>query len=105
MCRLKSYDARPSGNCYAYQQTEGISRWFPPEPMPEAQATLVSAFRRGNGLSRASLRECLEDVDSYNANIVLRCNPQWTIPCDTPGVALGESSPMLHPCKGCGAEV
>lgn len=107
MCRLSSYDIRPPG-CYAYEQTDGIKQSFPPQPTPEAQAQNLSSFRRGNGLSRSSVRECLEDVDHYAAQVTLHCNRRWTVPIDatnTTATALSQTSPIITPCKSCGAEI
>lgn len=103
-CRLKSYDAVPP-NCYSYTQTEGIVRRFGREPVIEALAKAVSAFRQGNRLPRASIRETLEDVDEYNAVVVLGCDARWTNRTETGGVALAEGSGVLAGCKGCGAPI
>lgn len=103
-CRLKSYEQPLPGN-YPYEQVEGIRRSFPSLPTPESQASAVSAFRKGNGLPRSSFVECLEDVDRYqcqrlgNNRTYCNCSDQKGI------VALNASSPIIAPCKGCGAPV
>lgn len=103
--KLKSYDVVPP-NCFSYEQTQGIARSFHREPVIEAVAKAVSAFRKGNGLPRAGLRESLEDVDWYNATVVLRGDPRFTSPTSGPAVAVGDTAAILNEgCKGCGAPV
>lgn len=97
LCRLKSYDTVPP-NCYQFPG-------FDKSPVIEALAKSLSARRAGNGLPRSDFRSSLEDVDGYNAIVVLGCNPNWTWQTDKPGVSLGDNSPLLAPCKGCGAPV
>lgn len=105
--RLRTYDQAPPGG-YPFVQTEGIGRNFPSIPMIEDQAKAVSAFRAGNGLPRASLKEALEDVDCYTCqrlgNMGAFCVE--VSPGAPKTVALNESSPIVAPpCKGCGAKV
>lgn len=103
--RLRSYDASPPGS-YPYEQTEGIRKSFAAVPIIESQAAAVSAFRKGNGLPRASLKESLEDIDHYQCRR-LGFNRAYCIPCAGESVvALNTSSPVVAPpCRGCGAPV
>lgn len=107
MCRLASYDTVPPGG-YLYTQTEGIKREFPSLPTIESQAQAVSAFRAGNGLPRSSVRECLTDIDHFNA-ARLGCHRRWCVSVDpatgATTTALSQTSPIITPCKGCGAQL
>lgn len=108
-CRLKSYELPVPGG-YPYENTEGIYRKFPSEPLIEAQAQNVSAFRKGNSLPRSSLAECLQDVDGYTARR-LGCHQSFCFNDETSSttnvsVALNQSSPILNTgCGGCGAKI
>jgi len=107
-CRLRSYDANPPGN-FPYVQTQGIKHEFTAEPVIEAQAKIVSSFRAANALPRASVKECLEDIDHYTA-ARLGCHRSWTVPINSPAeektVALPQSHPLVtKPCRGCGAQI
>ena len=64
MIILKSYN-NPLPNNYVYEQTEGIRHHFAASPIIEELVKAVSDFRIANNLPRASLAECLEDVDRY----------------------------------------
>lgn len=107
--RLRSYELAPPGG-YPYIQQNGIRREFPSQPLIEAQARIVSDFRKANGLSRPSVREALEDIDAQTCQR-LGNMPQFCIPCNQPAgqaqvVALSNSSPIVAPpCAGCGAPV
>ena len=112
MCRLRSYEINPPGG-FLYVQTEGIKREFPSEPVIESQAQAVSAFRRGNGLPRAGVRECIEDVDRWNASR-LGCNRSWCVAADSPTeahtISIANSHPLITKstggvCSGCGAQL
>lgn len=104
-CRLRSYDISPPGG-YPYEQTVGIPRKFPSQPMIEAQAQLVSSFRKANGLPRSSVKESLEDVDQYTC-ARLGCMPGFCVSVTQQGVvAMAATAPAIAPpCKGCGAPV
>lgn len=106
-CRLASYDVSPPGG-YLFEQTEGIKRSFPTSPIIEALAQDVSAFRAGNNLPRANVRQCIEDIDHQNAER-LGCHRGWTVPIDAPAdakaISLPESHPLITPCAGCGAKL
>jgi hypothetical protein len=65
---LKSY-SNPLPNNYVYTQTEGIHHRFGSNPIIEEVVKAVSNFRIANNLPRASLSECLEDVDLYNCAV------------------------------------
>lgn len=101
--RLRSFDATPPGG-YPYEQTEGIRRKFCSEPMVEAQARIVSNFRKGNGLPRASIIEAMEDISEYTCRR-LGGNSAFCVDSDTPVLALNQSSPIISPCAGCGAPI
>lgn len=104
MYRLRSYEVNPPGG-YPYEQTGTPSRRFPAEPMLEAQARNVQAFRKGNNLPRSSYQECIQDVDQYQC-ARLGNNPKFCINCETsPGMALAENAPGIAPCATCGAKV
>lgn len=95
--RLKSYDHVPP-NCFQWPR-HGKS------PVIEELAKKESAFRQANGFPRAGFRQCLEDVDAYNATVVLDGDPRFTTPAEGPGIALGEMSAFLAECHACGAPV
>lgn len=107
--RLRSYDLAPPGG-YPYTQTDGIRREFPSQPLIEAQAQIVANFRKANGLSRGTVKEALEDVDTFTCHR-LGGMSQFCVPRDqSPGAAtqyaLSAASPVIAPpCKGCGAPV
>jgi hypothetical protein len=100
--RLRTYEITPTGG---YPFSEGGHN-FPSQPMIEAQAKIVSNYRKGNGMPRASLAESLADVDCYQCQR-LGNMPQWCIPADSANqVALPATAPIIAPpCKGCGAPV
>lgn len=99
--RLRSYDLNPPGG-YPYEQTEGIRKPFPSQPLIEAQAAIVADFRKGNGLPRSDVKQALEDVDHYQC-FRLGNNPRWCVPVDGASILpLNTSSPIIAPCKGCG---
>ena len=106
-CKLRSYDVNPPGG-YSYQQTQGIARAFPSEPLIEALAKNISAFRTGNNLPRASILECLEDADRYNC-ARLGCNKAWCVDIGSAtGIqttSINPTHPLVAPCKGCGAQL
>lgn len=104
-CRLKSYE-QPIPGGYLFEETfKGIKHTFK-EPIIEGTATGLSAFRRGNGIPRSSIKECIEDVDRYQC---LRLGNNRTYCTCSDGqtgiIALGTASPIVTPCKGCGAPI
>ena len=103
--RLRTYEISPPGQ-YPFEQTGEKPRKFPAQPLIEAQATIVSNYRKGNGLPRSSIPECLADVDCFQCRRLGNI-PQWCIPADSQNqVALMASAPIIAPpCKGCGAPV
>lgn len=103
--RLRSYDTSPSGGYYYFQDGEK-SRKFHPEPIIEALAKTVWKYRQGNGLSRATYKESLEDVDRYNC-ARMGNNPLWCVACEMDDglVAVSGDAPGLAPCRGCGAPI
>lgn len=107
--RLKSYDQSPPGGFPFAQRYEhnGVKevKQFPSLPLIEAQAQTVSAWRGGNSLPRASVKESLEDVDHYQC-FRLGNNPIYCTCTDGATVALSQASPIVAPpCHGCGAPV
>lgn len=105
-CRLRTYDVVPPGG-YPFENYKGIYRRFPSEPLIEAQAQIVSQFRQANGIPRASVAECLEDVDIYTCRR-LGCDHRFCTGSSVRSgttVALNASSPIVAPCGGCGAKV
>ncbi len=101
--RLRSYDISPPGG-YPYVQTEGIRKNFPTVPLIEDQARSVSSFRTNNHLPRASVVESLEDISNFTCTR-LGGMAAYCIDSENPGVALSTASPIISPCKGCGAQV
>lgn len=102
---LKSHLKCPPGS-FPYEQTEGINRKFESTPLIEEQANRVVAFRKGNGLSRASFPEALQDIDAYTC-YRLGNNPRF---CYNTEKSFSEVAPMAHRgktggCGGCGASV
>src|SRR5947207_3238839 len=101
---LKSFDLNPPGNYWYEMQYNGKRKVWPPQPEIAAQATIVSSFRKGNGLRRASVKECLEDISEFTCRR-LGNNPSFCTNSSTPSLALNVSSPIISPCHGCGAPV
>lgn len=103
--RLRTYDVSPPGG-FPFEQTNGIYKKFPAEPLIEAQARNVASWRGANNLARATVREALEDVDRYTCRR-LGGMAGFCAPCSGEHeVALGSSSPIVAPpCRGCGAPV
>lgn len=106
MSRLITYEVSPPGGfCYVQPEPKGLK--FRCEPMLEALAKQVAAYRAGNGLERASYPEALQDVDVFNCQR-LGNNPRWCIETQSgkPQYALADNAPGLAPpCAGCGAPV
>lgn len=106
-CRLRTYDMSPPGG-FPFENFKGIYRKFESQPLIEAQAIAVSAFRMGNGLPRSSMAECLRDIDRYTC-YRLGCDSRFCVPVDSKSpatTALNQSSPLLTPgCRGCGARL
>ncbi len=107
-CRLRTYESNPPGG-FPYVQVQDIRHNFPSQPLIEAQAKIVSSFRAANGLPRASVRECLEDIDRFNA-LRLGCHRMWTVPVGTTAadarvISLQQNHPAISECAGCGATI
>lgn len=105
--RLRSYDLTPPGG-YPYTQAGDKPKQFKSQPMIEAQAQIVSNYRKGNGLARSSVREAIEDIDCQTC-ARLGNMPQFCVPQDSasaPVIAMAANSPIIAPpCQGCGAPV
>jgi hypothetical protein len=103
-CRLKTYEVTPPGG-YPYEDEDG--KKFPSVPMIEDQARKVSAYRAKNNRPRASLKECLEDIDSFQCRR-LGNMAQWCL-CNEQSagrVSFGPGNPIVDPpCQGCGAKL
>jgi hypothetical protein len=102
--RLRSYDVSPPGG-FAYTQVSGVPHEFPALPMIEAQAEVVLAFRKANGLPFATRLDCLRHID-HQTCARLGNDPVWCVPVE-PGAqdtALGPTHPYIAPCLGCGAQ-
>jgi len=106
MLRLKTYDTEPPGG-FAYTQSEGIARYFPPDCGIKEQAYRLSAFRKQNNLPRSDFVACFEDIDVQTANRVRsreekRWN-RWVLDTE----AVYTPPPFARPggCGGCGAKL
>lgn len=78
-------------------------------PVIEDIARSLSAYRKGNGRDRSSVAECLQDVDQFQC-LRLGCDSRYCVSTtiaagSAPAVALNASSPIITPCRGCGATV
>jgi hypothetical protein len=99
--RLRSYDFSPPGSYVFTQDGHTFSG-----PLIEAVGQQLLSYRKANGKPRATLKECIEDIDHGTCqrlgNMATYC-----IPCTEVGaIALGPSSPIIAPpCHGCGAPV
>lgn len=99
--QLKSYNVNPPGN-YSYEQTQGIPRRFGAQPVIEGIVKTVSNFRIANKLQRASLAECLEDVDRYTC-ARLHNNPDYCWDCPQSFEESHKSHLFVKPsCASCG---
>ena len=102
--RLRSYDNTPRGG-YFFEEFGPKPRKFRGEPVIEALAKQVAAYRSGNGLPRASYHEAMEDVDQYQCRR-LGNDPLFCVPCGDDKTELASSPPGVNgSCKGCGAVV
>lgn len=101
--RLRTYEISPPGG-YCVEQ-RSFKRC---EPDITALARMLSEYRKGNGLARSGLPECLQDVDRFQC-LRLGNNPTFCISVNSAAdvvVALNASSPYVAPpCRGCGAPV
>lgn len=100
--RLKSHTQAPPGG-YPYEQREGIQRKFKTTYDIAVDAKAVADFRQGNNLPRATLAECMEDIDLQTCQR-LGNMPRWCYDTEQSYVA---TTPKLRPksCSGCGAKV
>lgn len=104
--RLRTYENTPPGG-YVFDEYGSKPHHFRGEPMIEALAKQVSAYRRANGLPRASYREAIEDVDRQTCSR-LGNNLTYCIQAEVNDgvVALASNAPGLNGgCKGCGAPI
>lgn len=97
--RLRSYEINPPGGfCYGPITA----------PLIEAVARQLQSRRVGNHKPRTSYPECLEDVDIFMANTVLKGDPTYTLEIqdgDPITFPLQQNAPGLVPCRGCGIPV
>lgn len=104
--RLRSYEMGQPGG-FPYDQPGAKPRRFTTQPLIEATARIVLAYRKGNGLERATLKECIEDIDRFQC-ARMGNNPRFCVQCnqDNPSeISMASNAPGLVPCKGCGAPV
>ena len=98
-------DQNPPGS-FPYEQTEGLYKKFDAQSEIETQAHIVSDFRKGNGLARATVGEAYLDIVLYTCQR-LGNNPRFCY--DTEASNRAYSMPAkLSPrggCGGCGARV
>jgi hypothetical protein len=74
--------------------------------MIEDTARRVASYRAANNRPRATVREALEDVDAQTCRRLKR-DPQWCLFGEQASgqISLGDSSPIVTPCHGCGIKV
>lgn len=102
--RLRTYDELPPG-MFRYSAIEGgISVNLGASPMIEAVGRQLSEFRKANNLPRSGLQESVADVDAYTCQR-LGGMSKYCVPAGDPKVALSTVSPVVTPCRGCGARV
>lgn len=94
---LRTYDQTPPGG-YPYSQN-GV--FFPSQPMIEAQAQIVAAYRSANGLPRATVAEALADVDYYTCQR-LGFMPDYCANSGAPPGAATYLTAAGGTCKTCG---
>lgn len=94
---LRTYDQAPPGG-YPYSQN-GV--FFASQPLIEAQAQIVSVYRKGNNLSRSSVAEALADVDLYTCQR-LGYMPEFCANSDAPPGAASYLVATGGKCRGCG---
>lgn len=99
--RLRTYEISPPGG-YCFEQ----GKFKRCEPDLTALARMLLEYRKGNGKGRATLAECIQDVDRFQC-LRLGNNPTFCISCDQQQVvAMAASSPYIAPpCHGCGVTV
>ena len=99
MMQLKAPESSiPGGFMYPYP--DGIHKTT---MIKEATKALLD-YRRGNKLPRATFNECLEDIDTYNAQRLggMAKYFNYTINTSSPTY---QSSAMRKPCGSCGAKL
>lgn len=75
-------------------------RLFGPSPLIDEPAKGLSAFRRANGIPRASVAECVQDISLYTCQRI-GGNPAWCFDSDAP---VNNLIPVHASggCAGCG---
>jgi len=102
--QLKTYGHSPPGN-YQYVQTVGHHHVFNASPSIEETAKGVSQFRSANRLPRASLAECLEDIDLFTC-ARLGNHPDWCWQSEQTFAQTHSAHIFLRPpCSSCGKPV
>jgi hypothetical protein len=99
MMQLKSPESSiPGGFMYPYP--DGIRK----NTMIKEAVKALLDFRRGNKLPRATFNECLEDIDTYNAQRLggMKQYFKYTLNTSFPTY---KSTAMHKPCGGCGAHI
>lgn len=106
MFRLISNETIVQGT-YWIQETapSGAKKTCGPVPAIMDVASCLSGFRSANGLPRASITECLEDVHSFtcerlgnSTSICIECTPDEFL-------EVNRNVPGIMPCKGCGIPI
>lgn len=87
---------------FRYEDRQMGSHRFGPNEDIDKLAAEVSSFRTANKLKRATVEECLIDVDRFNAARV-GGNPRWCVPVDSEVIHSEAAARRGTGCKGCGA--
>jgi hypothetical protein len=99
MMQLKAPESSiPGGFMYPYP--DGIHKTT---FIKEATKSLRD-YRKGNKLARATYNECLEDVDTYNAQRLGGMPKYFNYVANTFSPTY-QSTAMQKPCGGCGAKL
>lgn len=97
---LKNYKDCPPGEFF-FKQAEAGARTFGPSPLLGQVAADLSAFRKGNNLSRQDYRSCFSDVVRFTvARLDQRSEWIIEIPDQDPDSLIPQPSGN---CAGCGA--
>lgn len=100
---LRNYKDCPPGEFF-YKQPEAGNKTFGPSPLPGQVAADVSAFRKGNNLSRSDFTAAFSDLIQFT---VARLDPrsEWIIevPDQNPDGLVPQAA--RGSCAGCGASV
>lgn len=102
MFKLRNTSSFPPGG-FSYQQTAGISRYFPPDYSIEELAKIVADFRKGNGLPGADMQSAYNDIEQFTCGR-LGAGNQYCFDTDA-----ATNNPLIVSrgggCGACGAKV